>query len=173
MSLVTLTPWQLHKLQKERDHQYYTDDAGYLTERVKIPPQKFTVVSVPPRRAHHRRTPKRRGAEGKRQATSGNSPDEPEPERPLLTAQLLNQATLAVAFCVSKKTIQNLYSKSPWLLPVAIQIPGARGPRWAPAAVAEWLTNRPQHTPKPTPVAPKRKAGRPRIALVAGKGGAK
>jgi hypothetical protein len=31
--------------------------------------------------------------------------------------------------------------------------------------VQEWLNNRPRHTPKPLPVAPKKKVGRPRLAL--------
>lgn len=160
------TPWQLHKLQKEHDRNYYYAD-GYMVERVKMPRQKLAVVSSVPHCVRLRRTQKRRGADGKKQATSGNSP-EPEPERPLLTTQLLDQATLADFLCSSKKTVQNLYSKTPWLLPPAISIPGARGPRWTPEAVQEWLQNRPQHTHKPFPSAPKRKAGRPRIALVSG-----
>ncbi|MHB9043088.1 hypothetical protein [Acidithiobacillus sp.] len=110
-------------------------------------------------------------------AKSGDSNDdaEPEPERPLLSPNLYNEATLADLLAISKKSVQNIYSKSPWLLPSAISIPGARGPRWTQAAIEEWLNSRPRHAPKPTPVvAPKRKVGRPRIALaVAGKGGAK
>ena len=168
MSLITITPWQLHKLQKEHDRQYYTDDAGYLTERVKIPPRKFTVVSVQHCCASRRRTQKRRGAEGKKQAAAGDGNSEGEPPRPL---PFLDQAALADLLCISKKTLQNQYSVAPYTLPRAIQIPGARGPRWTPHSVQEWLAARPNHTPKPVPVAPKRKAGRPRIAL-AGKGGA-
>lgn len=172
MSLVTLTPWQLHKLQKEHERQYYTDDAGYLTERVKMPPQKFTVVSVPPHCcASRRRTQNRRGAEGKKQAAAGDSPADPEPPRP---CKLADEAAFAADLCISKKTLQNIYSRTPHLLPQAIHVPGARGPRWTQASIQEWLNSRPTHTSSKTlPVAPKRKAGRPRIALVAGKGGAK
>ncbi len=166
MSLITLTPWQLHKLQKERDRQYYTDDAGYLTERVKMPPQKFAVVSVVPVR---RRTQKRRGADGKKQATSGNSPADPEPPRP---CKLADEAAFAAHLCISKKTLQNIYSRTPHLLPPAIHVPGARGPRWTQAAIQEWLNSRPSHTSKPAPVAQKRKAGRPRIARAVVQGGA-
>lgn len=160
------TPWQLHKLQKEHGRQYYTDDAGYLTERVKIPPQKFMVApTIVVQQASHR-TQKRRGAEGKKQAESGNSPADPEPPRP---CKLADEAALADQLCVSKKTIQNIYSRTPHLLPQAVEIPGARGPRWTQQAIQEWLNSRPKHTHKPVPsAAPKRKAGRPRIA--SGKG---
>lgn len=117
-----------------------------------------------------RAAPRRRHAAGVRSsAASGDSGDgnsEPEPDRPFLT-----QASLAALLCISKKTLQNLYSRTPHSLPVAIQIPGTRGPRWTPQAVQEWLDSRPQHTPKPIPVAPKKKAGRPRIAQAV-KGGA-
>lgn len=122
-------------------------------------------IAVAPRAA-----PRRRHAAGVRSnAASGDSngdDSDPDPERSLLTAQLLNQASFADLLCVSKKTLQNLYSKTPWLLPVAIFIPGARGPRWTHKAVQEWLEQRPQHTPKPIPQPTKKKVGRPRIALV-------
>lgn len=119
-----------------------------------------------------RTAPRRTRHTTRSSAKSGDSnTDDAEPDRPLLCGYLYTEQTLADLLCISKKTLQNLYSKTPWLLPVAIQIPGARGPRWTPQAVQEWLAERPQHTPKPAPVAPRRKAGRPRIAL-AGKGGA-
>lgn len=101
----------------------------------------------------------------------GNDADG-EPPRP----GLADAAALANLLCVSKKTIQNIYSRTPHLLPKAISIPGARGPRWTSQAIEEWLATRPQHTSKSVPVAPKRSAGRPRIAIalaVAGKGGAR
>ena len=118
-----------------------------------------------------RRTRHQRGQATRSQAASGDSPPaDPEPERP---RNLLDQQALADLLCISKKTLQNIYSSTPWLLPPSIQIPGARGPRWTPAAVAEWLEQRPQHTSAPIPAAPKRRAGRPRIALAGkGKGGA-
>ncbi len=170
MSLGTFTPWQLHKLQNEHDRNYYYTD-GYMVERVKMPPQKFTVVPVPPHCARLRRT--RRTTRSSAKSGDSNADPEPEPERALLSLNLYDQAALADFLAVSKKTLQNIYSVAPHTLPKAIAIPGARGPRWTPAAVAEWLQNRPQHTQKTIPVAPKRKVGRPRIALIAGKGGAK
>ena len=123
---------------------------------------------------------KRNSGEGTRSsAASGDSnsedPADPDPERPRfahqLAHQLYDQQSLADLFVLDKHTVQNIYSKSPWLLPVAISIPGARGPRWTPESVQEWLESRPQHTPKPAPQPTKRKVGRPRIAL-AGKRGA-
>jgi hypothetical protein len=95
-----------------------------------------------------------------------------EPPRPLSHLELYDQASLALILKISKKTLQNLYSKTPWLLPVAIFIPGARGPRWTHKAVQEWLEQRPQHTPKPKPVSPGRKIGRPRIAALRSAGSA-
>lgn len=118
-----------------------------------------------PRRA------RQRGSATRSSSASGDSnadsDGDGEPPRP----QLLDQATLADFLGISKKTLQNQYSVAPYTLPPAIQIPGARGPRWTHAAIQEWLAERPQHTPKSIPVAPKRKVGRPRSAL-AGKGGA-
>ncbi|MHB8211641.1 MAG: helix-turn-helix transcriptional regulator [Acidithiobacillus sp.] len=94
----------------------------------------------------------------------GNNDDDSAADPSFLTTQLLNQASFADLLCVSKKTLQNLYSKTPWLLPVAIVIPGARGPRWTHKAVQEWLQQRPQHAPQPAPHQPAKKVGRPRIA---------
>lgn len=115
----------------------------------------------------HRRTTQRGAATRSSGASGDGNPDDPEPERRLQASfTLFDQASLADLLCISKKTLQNLYSKTPWLLPPAIQIPGARGPRWTPGAVDEWLATRPQHTPKPIPQPTKKKVGRPRIALV-------
>lgn len=165
MSLGTFTPWQLHKLQKEHDRNYYYAD-GYIVERVKIPPQKFAVVSVVPPHCCASRRRTRRTTRSSAKSGDSNADPEPEPERTLLSLNLYDQAALADLLAVSKKTLQNIYSVAPHSLPKAISIPGARGPRWAPQAVQEWLESRPQHTPKPAiPVVGKRKAGRPRIAL--------
>lgn len=84
---------------------------------------------------------------------------------------LADAAAFAAYICISKKTLQNIYCVTPHLLPPAIHVPGARGPRWPWASIDEWLSERPKHAPKPQPVAPKRKAGRPRIAIM-GKGSA-
>jgi predicted DNA-binding transcriptional regulator AlpA len=77
---------------------------------------------------------------------------------------LYDQKSLALLMGVSKKTVQNLYSKTPHCLPVAIDIPGARGPRWTAQAILAWLDGRPVHTSTPPPVKRVRKVGRPRVA---------
>ncbi len=112
----------------------------------------------------------RRHTEGSRSSAAsgdGNSDPDPDPERRLQPLQLLDQAVLADLLHISKKTLQNLYSNTPHLLPQAISIPGARGPRWTIQAVQTWLDSRPAHhnTAKTAPKAAKRKVGRPRIAL--------
>jgi len=78
--------------------------------------------------------------------------------------RLYDQKSLAALIGVSKKTVQNLYSRDPYSLPVAIDIPGARGPRWTAQAVLDWLNSRPVHRSTPPPVKKVRKVGRPRIA---------
>lgn len=89
-----------------------------------------------------------------------------EPAISLPTLALYDQAALAELLCISKKTVQNLYSKTPHRLPPAIDIPGARGPRWTAASILAWLEGRPVHTSVPVPVMPKRSVGRPRIATM-------
>ena len=125
----------------------------------KAAPRVVTTI----RRTHQalRRT-RQRGSTTRSSASSG---DDSDPEPPRLHIQLLDQAALADLLKISKHSVQNIYSATPHLLPPAIHIPGARGPRWTPQAVQEWLEQRPRHTPKPAPVAPKRAVGRPRIAL--------
>jgi predicted DNA-binding transcriptional regulator AlpA len=76
---------------------------------------------------------------------------------------LYDQESLALLLGVSKKTVQNLYSRTPHLLPSAIDIPGARGPRWTAQAILAWLDGRPVHTSTPPPIKKARKVGRPRI----------
>lgn len=115
-----------------------------------------------------RRTTSQRGAATRSSGASGDgNPDDPDPERPIPAAhQLYDQAALADLLILSKKSVQNIYSATPHLLPPAIKIPGARGPRWTSQAIDEWLATRPQHTPKPIPQLTRKKVGRPRIALV-------
>ena len=121
-------------------------------------------VTATPRRS--RGASKGASSRASEKSGDGNSDgSDPDP------ARLLDQSALAQFLCISKKTLQNQYSVAPHTLPAAIQIPGARGPRWTPQSVQAWLEQRPQHTPKPAQ-APKRKVGRPRIALVARNGGA-
>lgn len=77
---------------------------------------------------------------------------------------LLDEQALAHLLCISKKTVQNIYSKTPHRLPAAIHIPGARGPRWTEKALSDWIDGRPAHTQKPVPPREKKRVGRPRIA---------
>lgn len=180
------SPGELHALRNEqqsiaRHNKKHAlgDIQEWLREQDRRDAMKANLKATPVRiTVAPRAAPRRRHAAGVRSnAASGdsnsNSDDsDPDLERSLLTAQLLNQASFADLLCVSKKTLQNLYSKTPWLLPVAIFIPGARGPRWTHKAVQEWLEQRPQHTPKPKPVSPGRTVGRPRIAALRSAGSA-
>ena len=171
------TPSQLARGRKDRESatradkkhgiinnmQMWLADMDWKEAHQKPLINKAKVVRMAPR------TPRaRRGGEGSRSSAAsgdGNSSDDPDPERRLQPLQTLDQATLATLLILSKKSVQNIYSKTPHLLPPAIQIPGARGPRWTPQAVQLWLENRPAHTVKPAPKAASRKVGRPRIAL--------
>jgi len=137
------------------------------------------IVSIAPRQRRGRGEGSRSSA-ASGDGNSGDSDSDPDsdPARPLRPhhhLQLLDQQTFAKLLCVSRKTLQNQYSASPHTLPPAIQIPGARGPRWTHQAVQNWLDSRPAHTAKPAVVAKTRRGvGRPRIASLAfgGKGGA-
>lgn len=175
-----LTPRELSAQRKEREgyermdkkHGVITNMRQHLAEMDFAEARKASPKPTPARvTTIHRTQARRRHGEGSRSSAAsgdGNSDPEPDPARPLLTAQLFNQASLATLLCVSKKTIQNLYSRTPWLLPPAIQIPCARGPRWTPQAVQAWLENRPLHSAQPAlKTAANRKVGRPRIALSA------
>ncbi len=137
-----------------------TDSASRRLQRITTVIKKSSSRTAAPRRVRH--TTRSSAKSGDSNSDDG-SDSEPERRQPL---QLYDQAALADLLTISKKSVQNIYSKTPHLLPTAIQIPGARGPRWTPSAVEEWLSERPRHTPAaPAPVvAPKRKAGRPRIA---------
>ena len=116
---------------------------------------------------------RKRPAGGDKKASSGNSDgSDGEPPRPCQPLQLLNQTDLAALLQISKKTLQNIHSVTPHLLPRAISIPGARGPRWTQTAVQAWLDSRPAYTTTLAPAPTHRKVGRPRIALAV-KGGAK
>lgn len=151
------------KLNRELNKAFYNED-GYWIERERALPQ-LSVVTAAPRRAAHRKEQRGASARSSKKSGDGNSEPEPEPERrqPL---SLYDQASLADLLQISKKTLQNLYSATPWLLPPAIAIPGARGPRWTPASVQAWLNERPAYTSKPAPKTNKKnKVGRPRLAL--------
>lgn len=138
-----------------------TNGLKRLTKMNKIGGTVLSVVTNHRTQQSPRRT-RQRGAQTRSSASSGDgNSDNSDGEPP----RLLDQAALASILSISKKTLQNQYSVAPHTLPPAIAIPGARGPRWTPQAVQEWLEQRPKHTPKPVPVAPKRKVGRPRLAL--------
>lgn len=160
------------KLNREFQKEFYTDDEGYLVEREKHAAPVLSVVAAPRRTVQR----KQRGASARSSAKSGDgNSDDPDsdPERRQTSLRLFDQASLADLLCISKKTLQNQYSVAPHTLPAAIQIPGARGPRWTPQAVQAWLSERPLHTSKPAPKANKKnKVGRPRIALAVAGGAA-
>ena len=160
------------RLDKEFYRDFYYDEDLNLCERQR---GHGVDIAVAPRRVAPAPRRARRGSASRSSAKSGDSNDsDPDPERrlpPFQLYQLYDQAALASILCISKKTLQNLHSSAPWLLPPAVRIPGARGPRWTMESVQTWLDSRPAHTPKPAPQPkPQKKVGRPRIALV-GKGG--
>ena len=149
------------QLNRDFDRDFYFDEDGYQCDRIPIIARPMTARRSTPRRT-------RRSSYASSGATSGGAkssdPDPAQdPDRPL---QLFDTGKLADLLCISPKTLQNLYSKSPHDLPMAVAIPGARGPRWTMAAIRAWLDARPSHTsahpPRPDP--PKKPVGRPRIA---------
>ncbi|MEB8476226.1 hypothetical protein [Acidithiobacillus ferriphilus] len=171
------TPAQLYQDRKDRDSAVRSNKKHGIVKVIQWVREQdwkeaHPVIAVRPQIIHAaRRTPaRRRHGEGSRSSAAsgdGNSDPEPDPERsPRSPLQLFDASSLADLFCISKKTIQNQYSRTPWLLPPAISIHGARGPRWTASAVQAWLENRPQHNATPAPQANARKVGRPRIALL-------
>ena len=113
---------------------------------------------------------RKRPAGGDKKASSGDS-DGSDGEPPRSCQSLLDQHALAAYLGISKKTLQNIHSNTPHLLPKAIQIPGARGPRWTVQTVQDWLDARPAYSTKSAPQPAKRTVGRPRIALATKKAG--
>ncbi|MBU2845670.1 hypothetical protein HF923_07520 [Acidithiobacillus ferriphilus] len=174
------TPAQLYQDRKDREsairsdkkHGVISNIRQWLAEMDFKEARKANPKPKPARVVAIHRVPRaRRGGEGSRSSAKsgdGNSSDDPDSERRQQSPCLYDQAALADLLKISKKSVQNIYSRTPHLLPQAIQIPGARGPRWTPQAVQLWLENRPQHSSaKPAPKAAKNKVGRPRIALAA------
>lgn len=111
-------------------------------------------------------------------ASSGDNNDgDPDPDRhQSQQLALLTQADLANILGIALHTLQNQYSKNPHQFPPAIQVPGARGPRWTREAIHNWFAQCPAYAPLSSPPLihqPKRGVGRPRIALIMGKGGAR
>lgn len=163
-----LSPSQLDYLQRQ---------AARIANTANKEVSKINLEAVlrSPKKTPARRQGRRAGDGTRSSAKSGDGNDgdsDPDPERRPSSFHLYDQGALAALLRISKHTLQNLYSKTPHLLPAAIQIPGARGPRWTPEAVQEWLSARPKHTPKPVVAAPRRKVGRPRIAALRSNGGA-
>ena len=170
MGLIKNGSADIRALQKTFDKQYFTDSDGYLVERTRSMRSKSQNAA----QTQHRGAPRTRRQAGSRSsAASGDGNDDGEPPRSHQPLQLLNQNDLADILSISKKTLQNTFSRTPHLLPKAIQIPGARGPRWTAQAVQLWIDARPAYTTKPAPGPTQRKVGRPRTAFAAGKGGAK
>lgn len=107
---------------------------------------------------------------GSRESGDSNDGDGEPPRQ--INLQLYDEHAIAQCFQISKKTVQNLYSKSPHLFPPAFKIPGARGPRWSARAIEDWINNldlqsisaRAAQQQNSTP----RRPGRPRIARTGG-----
>lgn len=147
---------------------------SYMRSKENPQPQRIRRVVPSARRAlgHRQRSEGIRSSAASGDSNGDSDPDS-DPERCQTSFYLYDQQALADLLGISKKTLQNKYSSTPHSLPVAISIPGARGPRWTYQSIQEWLTNQSRHTQKPETIAIKRKAGRPRIALaVAVQGGA-
>ena len=94
-----------------------------------------------------------------------------EPPRSL-NLHLYDEHAIAQCFRISKKTVQNTFSKSPNLFPPSIKIPGARGPRWTARSIEEWINNLEYkaisaHAAQQINSTPRR-PGRPRIAQAGG-----
>ena len=174
------TPAQLYRDRKDREsdirsnkkHGVINNTRQWLEELDLAEARKANPKPTPARVVAIHRTPRaRRQGEGSRSSAAsgdGNSSDDPDPERRAQPPLLHDQASLADLLKISKKSVQNIYSRTPWLLPAAIAIPGARGPRWTISAVQTWFADRPAHSAKPAApqLTQKKKVGRPRIALV-------
>lgn len=120
-----------------------------------------------PRQPRHRATGSNAGAgsgSGSGDDGDGGDGEPPRPHHPLV----LDYEDLSKLLKVAIGTLKNRYSRDPSSLPPAILIPGCRGPRWLLATVLRWLEA--HEAMPPANPAPKRRVGRPRIAL-AGKGG--
>ena len=167
MGIIKHSVRDIRALQKDFDKRYFTDSDGYFVERTRN--MRKSNAAPTQHRSAPRHSHKREGIRSSAASGDGNS-DDGEPPRP---QQLLDQHALANILGISKKPLQNLFSSKPHLLPSAIAVPGARGPRWTSGSVQAWLDSRPAYTTKPAPAPLQRKVGRPRIALAAGKGGAK
>ena len=144
------------QLDREFYKDFYFDADGYQCDRI-------PTRSARPMMAVRRPTT-RRARRSSCATSGGKKSSDPDPDRHI---QLFDTSALADLLCISQKTLQNLYSKSPCGLPPAIHIPGARGPRWTLSAIRAWLDARPAHTSAPPtrPNPQKRPVGRPRIAF--------
>jgi hypothetical protein len=123
------------------------------------------------------RQPRRAGRQGQKKASSGGSSDDGDggsdgepPHHPYPYPLVLNYADLANLFKIATGTAKNHYSRDPSSLPPAIHIPGCRGPSWLLTTALLWLEAH-EAPASAAPVTPKRRVGRPRIAMQ-GKGGA-
>jgi hypothetical protein len=157
--------YRTERLDREFSKEFYFEDGRFVEREHAQPVFSVITTAAAPRRNVQR---KQRGASGRSSAASGDGNSDAEPARPLLQhyLHLHDQQSFADLLKISKKHLQNIYSATPWLLPPAIQIPGARGPRWTPQAIQQWLSERPAHACKTAPVsAKKNKVGRPRLAL--------
>lgn len=154
----------------EEDTDWWNAHHHNSNDKIQIPAVVHQVLTHQIGRQAGDRQREKTGGDKKNSGGKNSDDGAGEPPRP---QQLLNQNTLAALLGISKKTLQNVFCRTPHLLPKTICIPGARGPRWTQTAVQAWLDARPAYTTATPAQAPThRKVGRPRIALAV-KGGAK
>lgn len=97
----------------------------------------------------------------------GDSDSDSDGEPPRLL-KLYDEHALAKCLRISKKTLQNLFSKSPHLFPQPIKVPGARGPRWTSSAIEKWINDRALISNSTRSAQQQIAPGRPRIARAGG-----
>lgn len=105
------------------------------------------------------RQPRRAGRQGgqKKTSSAGGSDDGDgggdggEPPRRLGGGlePLLNYEDFGLVARLAPGTVNNLYCRSPELLPPAIHIPGHRGPLWRPNDVSRWFEEHVSPPPQP------------------------
>ncbi|MDA8181043.1 MAG: hypothetical protein M0Z26_01670 [Acidithiobacillus sp.] len=74
---------------------------------------------------------------------------------------------LAAAIGANPRSMRNAFYLKPHDFPIAIYLPGTRGPRFLVSDVQVWLEARKTPAPPPPPVTPKPQQGRPRKASAA------
>lgn len=136
---------------------------GRVSKRMAPPPHIRVVHHAAPRQ------PRRHVTSGNSGAGSGSGSGDDggdgsgDGEPPHQSPLLLDYEDLSRLLKVAVGTLKNRYSQAPNTLPPAILIPGHRGPLWMLTTVLGWLESH-EH-PAPVTPSPKRRVGRPRLAM--------